>query len=530
MNTTPYSEGSKDAPILFLAEAPAKWEMIKGRPLVGESGTIFDKSLYHSGLIRSEVQIANVLRNPTNSIDPYLSKGSLTDRGRDAVDDLKQRLRDCRARVVVPMGNLALKACTDEFAISKWRGSPTPSTIEGIPWAIPTYHPASTMIGRGPYINRHVIISDIKKAKRISEAERFEYPRRHLHIFPTFQEVVQYLRSIDGYPKPVAFDIEIYNFQVSCISFAHKPDYSISIPFVGDKWTEEEECIIWQLIAAVLENPKNTLVAHNAMFDVSFLYLQNQIRTRATIHDTMIMQRILAPDFPAALQFITSIYTDEPYYKDDKQIWKTPEKDEEKFYRYNAKDSAVTIECFPPLFEDIMKDKDFRWTYENTMSLFEPCLYMMARGVKLDLENLSKLKESVREQIKERESDLRDIVGSDLNYNSPKQCIEYFYGHKGIKPYINRKTSRPTVDDKALARIVRKYNLPEARLVQELRGLSKLYGTYLDLDYDKDGRLRCTYDIRGTTSGRLSSKKTIFETGMNMQNLDPRFKGFVVCD
>ena len=126
--------------------------------------------------------------------------------------------------------------------------------------------------------------------------------------------------------------------------------------------------------------------------------------------------------------------------------------------------------------------------------------------------------------------ELNDTADYPFNPGSFKQCMEYFYDHKGIAPYTNRKTGKPTTDDKAMARIFRKFELPEARLVQECRSLGKLLGTYLEVEYDSDKRLRCFYDPRGTTSGRLSSSKTIFDKGLNFQNLDPRFKSFLVPD
>jgi DNA polymerase I-like protein with 3'-5' exonuclease and polymerase domains len=66
--------------------------------------------------------------------------------------------------------------------------------------------------------------------------------------------------------------------------------------------------------------------------------------------------------------------------------------------------------------------------------------------------------------------------------------------------------------------------------VQEIRGLQKLYGTYLNLEFDADFRLRASYNPRGTKFGRLSSSKTIFGTGTNFQNLPQEFKKFLVAD
>ena len=58
----------------------------------------------------------------------------------------------------------------------------------------------------------------------------------------------------------------------------------------------------------------------------------------------------------------------------------------------------------------------------------------------------------------------------------------------------------------------------------------KLKGTYLDITFDADSRMRCSYNPRGTKFGRISSSKTLFQTGMNMQNLPEEFAGFLVAD
>ena len=66
--------------------------------------------------------------------------------------------------------------------------------------------------------------------------------------------------------------------------------------------------------------------------------------------------------------------------------------------------------------------------------------------------------------------------------------------------------------------------------MQEYRSQSKMLNTYLEMGYDSDRRLRCSYNIRGTWTGRLSSSQTIFETGGNFQNIPPEMRGFLVSD
>ncbi|KKM05053.1 hypothetical protein LCGC14_1757970, partial [marine sediment metagenome] len=128
--------------------------------------------------------------------------------------------------------------------------------------------------------------------------------------------------------------------------------------------------------------------------------------------------------------------------------------------------------------------------------------------------------------------------GRWVNPNSPLQVKQYFYIEKNIPPYTKfvkaSQKSIITTDDKTLQRIARgtsaRKGLYEAKLMQNYRHLQKLKGTYLDIVFDKDSRMRCSYNPRGTKFGRLSSSKTVFGTGMNMQNLPEAFLGFLVAD
>jgi DNA polymerase-1 len=204
---------------------------------------------------------------------------------------------------------------------------------------------------------------------------------------------------------------------------------------------------------------------------------------------------------------------------------------DETFLRYNALDSACTLEIHNKIWDDV--GNEFAPAYKMTVDLFPVLMFMQTRGVKVSHDLLDQTKTEVLASAKEKQEELDKICGQHLNVNSPKQCVQYFYITKGISPYFGKGKS-PTVDDKALQRMVRgtakQPGLREAKLVQEIRGLEKLYGTYLNMQFDEDSRMRGSYNPRGTKFGRLSSSKTIFDTGMNFQNLPQEFKKFLVPD
>lgn len=201
------------------------------------------------------------------------------------------------------------------------------------------------------------------------------------------------------------------------------------------------------------------------------------------------------------------------------------------FLHYNALDSACTIEVHNAFWKDL-QPHGFQPAYDMTVDLLDPLMFMMTRGIKISLNELELTKRDVLASAAEKQLELNQICGRELNVNSPKDCQTYFYVELGIPPYYNE--GKVTVDDLALQRLTRgtakRPGLRQAKLVQEIRGLQKLHGTYLNLEFDSDGRMRCSYNPRGTKFGRLSSSKTIFGTGTNQQNLPQEFKRFLVAD
>jgi len=201
-----------------------------------------------------------------------------------------------------------------------------------------------------------------------------------------------------------------------------------------------------------------------------------------------------------------------------------------KMLEYSALDSACTFEIHDGFWPDL--GDEFTPAVDMTMAILPVLMFMQTRGVSVSRDLLEETKKDVIQATKEKQAELEILCGRPLNVNSTKDCQTYFYDELGIPPYKNQ--GRITCDDMALQRLVRgtatRPGLRQAKLVQDIRGLQKLYGTYLNIEFDADGRMRGSYNPRGTKFGRLSSSKTIFGTGTNFQNLPQDFKKFLVAD
>lgn len=539
-----YEEGDPTSDICIVTHMPTKLDMKLSQPLTGPLGDIFNKCLHSAKIIRRQVYILDIFERPyTLSRDQkkisdeygellWTLKGGLTELGEEASTGFRERLAKSSANVIIPLGSIALSVIFGDERIMKWRGSILTSLEKyGKKKLVPTVHPESAM--QGKYLWRHLIMSDLQKAEEQCGFPDLRLTPRTLRIDPTFFDVMAYMDEVEKLDQ-TASDIEVLNHQVSCFCLTLSSQDSMCIPLVAEngahRWSLEQECTIMERYARILGNREMLKINQNIIFDISVLYQQNNIFTDLkNLGDPMIAHHIMFPDFNKGLDFLCSMWTDIPYYKDDGKLWQKPWNDLETFWRYNARD-GVAAQAIWEEMEPLLDKDGYRQTYDETISLFPSLLYMMMRGMKVDRDALQITKDRVSKEIAERQTELAQVAEWDFNPASPKQCQEYFYVTKGIKPYVSRSTGRPTTDDQAMSRIFRAHRLREAKLVQEIRQLSKLKGTYLEVGIDMDDRVRCSYNPRGTTTGRLSSSQTIFSTGLNMQNLHPDFKEFLVAD
>ena len=521
------SEGPLNAKIALVGEQPGKYEVRSRRPFVGPAGRQLDECLQAAGISRFECYLTNTIKDLDKPLASYIdlknpNKPMVTSEGQDYINLLREELSKCSANVIVPIGNPALYALCSRVGITKWRGSVLESTLlSGDRKTVPTLHPATVIPPKNQFLNRHLIVFDLKRAKAESEFKEIRGKSRYIRIFPSFLEATEFLHKcltagMEG--RTIDYDIELYNEEVSCISFASASNFVMCIPFVGpngDYFTLEQEAEIWKLIARILEDENIKKRGQNIAFDSHFLLRKYGIGAR-NLDDTMVAQKILFPDYPVGLHFITTMYTDLPYYKDDGKKWFKVGGGWETLWHYNSLDSISCAEAFPKQVFDLERQGNLE-TYERQRKLIPPLVYMMERGIRVDVEGMRREGEEYGRKLERLQEELNVLAGRDINPNSPKQLAQYLYVEKGLTPY-RKRGGGITTDDDALKRLARK-GVPEASIIREIREAVKLRGNYLNIDkVDKDGRIRCSYNPVGTRYSRISSSENIFGTGMNMQN------------
>lgn len=144
-------EGSLDAPVIFIGEAPGKKEAETGQPFVGASGKVLSQLLAAIGLQREDVYITNIVKDrPPENRDPHPEEIALY------APLLRKQLEIIRPKVIATLGRFAMEFIIEQYGlplqgqkIGDLHGKPIEIESEaGQITFIPLYHPAVALYNR----------------------------------------------------------------------------------------------------------------------------------------------------------------------------------------------------------------------------------------------------------------------------------------------------------------------------------------------------------------------------------------------
>lgn len=203
----------------------------------------------------------------------------------------------------------------------------------------------------------------------------------------------------------------------------------------------------------------------------------------------------------------------------------------EKEWCYNGLDCCVTAEVLDALLPQL--DNYTSRTYEFSRALQGPALEMRLRGVLVDQARKAEVIDLYFDQIDRLEAQLERIVleGVGLphfNWRSNPDLHTLFYDKLQIPPI--RRGGRPTVNRDALEKMEQYLVARQiVRHITTMRDLAKKIAM-LKTEIDPDGRIRTSYNIAGTSTGRFSSSFSEFGTGGNLQNVEESLRSIFVAD
>jgi uracil-DNA glycosylase family 4 len=507
--------------LMIIGDYPTASEWESKKCFGGGTGSLFNRLLQPFGKKIGDIYSTYLVKTPVPGFSSR-SKKVREEAWKKAWDQsnwiemIQEEIDACNPNAIILFGEKTLNYLCNEKTINKQRGSilhVTPELVQNKPIkAVPILSP------RDIYIDNERPIQttqwDINKAFRISQ---YRGPFKHpgiTWIANSATELQNYWsRSQNG--DFLTFDIETHHGYITCISFCTNGQEAVSVPLLIGRMPINERAYLYKLTADILKHriPK---VNQNIKYDWTVVE-RFGFKVHNIVGDTMLMAHTIYPELPKGLDFLTSIYTDQPYYKDEGKDFDPRRHDYDRLLLYNAKDALVTWQIWQEQQNDAKAYGVFDFFHKRVWPTFFIYKKMDGRGIRVDDTRRKKLLDKYVPLLEEATLPLKLIAcNREFNAESPKQVGKLLYEELGIKP---RYHTTPTgnlaysTDEKTLDDLVIKGKLSNGQIeiilkIKFARKLGNVIG-FLENPISIDGRMRMSSKLQGTETGRTSMSKAL---------------------
>lgn len=343
------SVGPESARIMCVGEAPGRDEELEGEPFVGVSGQLLNRYFERHGVLRQEVFLTNLLkyRPKGNKFEQALGTSELE----SGLIELAEEVDRVNPNIIIALGGwpmyylTGMKKGSPGSGITSWRASFLESKPEfGSRKVMPTYHPAYILRAWSwnPVFNH-----DLGKAVRDSAFPELRLPNYTSYIDPDPDLLHELLKEALS-ARWISTDIETFpNGTFSCIGFCWDEQKGVCITF--------QRPDLWWYLQEMWESPTPKILQYGT-YDISFMRFFYNWKIGGYYNnvgwDTYVASANLLPDFPRRLDFLCSLYTRFPYYKEERKVWKEGG-DMSVLWEYNIKDVIATYQIAMAQMKDM---------------------------------------------------------------------------------------------------------------------------------------------------------------------------------
>lgn len=526
-------EGEID--ILVIAEAPGHNEVSQGAVLIGASGREIRSALAQAGANMGKVGLTNTLLcQPEGDLKKYLQAQKRQGKA-SPIDCCRPRLQRelARSKFAILMGSASLQGVGINQPILKLRG--TPVRVPNGPPAVPVPHAAFVLRDEGRTM-RPIFRADVTKAVRISRGGNM-WSDPPYFVARTTDEVENFLAAQQ---KPVAVDVETDGVdQWMCnlrrIGIGSHEGVMIYSPLSvhGQQLLPLHEIQSQSRAIAAFVQRAQRLNLHNGIAYDSVVLARHGMPMRdECIFDTLVGHQIgVTSELPHRLDFLASIYTDAPFWKDD--VKHSSVASDAVLDKYLSYDVAVT-NLAAPYVEANLKNTQQEHVYTIDAELFRIGRSMAALGIHIDEASRWKFAAEYQKKSDRLRDEFVQVAGRDINPASYPQVRKLLYQDLGL-PVIDvhmTDSGDPSTDESALLDLLSLGVDKRAEIVIHgllgFREAEKILGTNTGHIVNgeliggppvhADGRLRTNWRP-GKTSGRWGSSDPV-----NLQNIGKKLR------
>jgi DNA polymerase I len=349
---------------------------------------------------------------------------------------------------------------------------------------------------------------------------------RNYHLIDT-PELCQSLAHYLSLQEAFCFDTETtstdaVDAELVGLSFAYQKGEAFYVPVPADR--HEAQAIV-AIFKPVLENESVGKIAQNIKYDIMVL-ANYGVEVAGKQYDTMLAHYLIEPDMRHNMDVLAENYLnykpvsiEELIGKKGKSQKSMREVEVEKIKDYAAEDADITFQLREALHPFLIKNNHEKLFNEVEMPLVNVLAAIELNGVKIDVNALKELSDTLATDIQATQSRIFELAGQPFNIASPKQLGEILFDKLKLdnKPK-KTATGQYATGEEILSKLEVEHEI--ARKILDFRELQKLKSTYVDalplLISPKTGRIHTSYNQAVAATGRLSS------TNPNLQNIPIR--------
>ena len=488
--------GNTNAKLMILGGSPTYKDVQEGKPFSGPEGKELNYLLKDAKINRDDCWFSTVSKY---EVSPNIGKKKIPFhiRAKQANIDMDEQLRDLQREInsikpncILALGIPSLWALSGKTDITNFRGS----ILFGMGRKfISTFNPSGLLFNstenefRG-YWNRYVMTFDFKRAKAQSEFSELILPQRTLQICESSAQLSAF-RDRYKSKRKLSVDIEAGGSCIPiCIGLSFNKSHGLTIPLWNhgniSSIPTGDLAQIWMILAEMLY--EYDIVGQN------FNYDRDKIRRlgfiiKSLVSDTMLKAFAINPELPKRLAFNQSLYTEEPFYKDEGMY----EGELRDLFIGCARDACVTLEIDEAMDEDL-DQLGMRQFYESfLMKLPELYAEIEETGFGIDLKKREELFKKYIAWDERIRYELFKLVGAEINVNSPKQIYTLLFDNLNLP----RRTGTGEEELTSLLNLQSFTDQTKRRIVElilEDRKVRKTISTYMMALPDFDGRMKTT--------------------------------------
>jgi DNA polymerase-1 len=182
--------------------------------------------------------------------------------------------------------------------------------------------------------------------------------------------------------------------------------------------------------------------------------------------------------------------------------------------------------------KEFNNDKDLMKLYKDLDYPIASVLnFMHTKGVKVSNKKIELVSKFINTEISTFTKKIFQITEQEFNLNSPKQLAKVLFEDMNLPVIKKTPKGAPSTDGSVLDELSKEYEV--ANYILKYREYEKIRSTYIDglkSEITSDNRIHTTYNLFGTTTGRLSSEKPNLQNIPNKTDIGQKIREFFIAD